>query len=210
MGLDSVELVIEWENRTGATFTDGEAAGTRTPEDAFRVLRSKLPDSPDPRCAGQLAFAEVRRWLVSEGFARGDIRPKTALRSLDRHPAKLVKRLRRDLELDRPVGCHPLWISAAGIACVMAGATSLAGEVWIGSGLLLIVLGIAGAGTRSRFENVGDLARDIATRHSGRYRSSFTDEELRSIIRDTTIATLKLKEAEFGWEKRFVEDLGMD
>jgi len=79
MGLDSVEIVIGWEEALGVTITDAEATVTRTPRMAIDLLTAKLGAIDDHRgaCLTLRAFNRVRRGLVS-----GDYGEWTALSTL--------------------------------------------------------------------------------------------------------------------------------
>jgi acyl carrier protein len=212
MGLDSVELIIEWENRTGVEFSDRDAASIRTPEDAFRILRAKTAGDRCDTCASRLAFAEIRRWLMKQGHERASITPRTSLSSFAERPRHLINQLHRDLKIDQPaIGCHPALTGLFGAAFLIAGIRFDAlGIPAITLGSLSLVFALSAMFGRRRFGTVGEWARHLSIRHRGRYQSSFSDEEIRSVIRDTTIGILGLDDHEFGWEKRFVEDLGMD
>lgn len=44
MGLDSVELIIAWEEAFGITITDAEAARILTPRDVIELIAARRPD----------------------------------------------------------------------------------------------------------------------------------------------------------------------
>lgn len=211
MGLDAVELVLAWEEKTGACLTDAELAAIRTPEDAFRILRSKIDDSPAPGCAGHKAFCEIRRILVDAGHPRDRIKPSTSILSLGRAPRELIASIHGALGISDPAGLSPvfLWLGG-GVLIVLGWTRDPPSLLLILAGAFVAVPGIHLALRKPGIATIGDLARRIATTHRGRYQSSATDDELRDIIRETTIEQLALKDGAFGWDKRFVQDLGMD
>ena len=85
MGLDSVEIVMGWEEALGVTITDAEAASIRTPGTAINLLCTKLGATNERRgaCLSLRAFNRLRRGLVEgAGLSRNQITPKSKLREL--------------------------------------------------------------------------------------------------------------------------------
>jgi hypothetical protein len=91
MGLDSVEIVMGWEEALGVTITDAEATVTRTPRMATDLLAAKLGavnDQPGA-CLTLRAFNRLRHaFLIGAGLPRDRITPKARLRDLLPHDRK--------------------------------------------------------------------------------------------------------------------------
>ena len=85
MGLDSVEIVMFWEESLGVAITDEEAAVITTPREATDLIAAKLGavDHPRSTCLTLRAFNRIRNAISSgAGVLRRDIRPEARLREL--------------------------------------------------------------------------------------------------------------------------------
>jgi acyl carrier protein len=81
MGLDSVELVLRFEDEFSISISDDEAAESRTVGDIYRLILTKIKVTPG--CLTSKAFYLTRRGLVDAlGLARHSIRPVTPLSPL--------------------------------------------------------------------------------------------------------------------------------
>jgi hypothetical protein len=94
MGLDSVEIVIGWEEALGVTITDAEATVIRTPRMAIDLLAGKLGAIDDHRgaCFTLRAFHRLRRGLVSgAAVPRSTVTPGARLRDLLPRPNRQAR-----------------------------------------------------------------------------------------------------------------------
>ena len=85
MGLDSVEMVMGWEEAFGISIADAEAEKLRTPREAIDLIASKLGarDMPRSGCLTLRAFHRLRRSMVSAaGVQRAVVRPESRLKDL--------------------------------------------------------------------------------------------------------------------------------
>lgn len=100
MGLDSVELVMEYEDEFAIVMPDGTAAGFKTLGDvAAFVTASLLPRSSDVACSTAQTFRIVRRFLVERaGVARSEVVPDAPIQSLI--PVRRRRELMRVLEAE--------------------------------------------------------------------------------------------------------------
>lgn len=93
MGLDSVELVLGWEDAFGISISDAEAETMFTTrqvaECIFEKVRSPMPE--DRGCLSMRAFFRLRRAFQAEGVSRKAIQPETKVTDL------LPSRRRRDI-----------------------------------------------------------------------------------------------------------------
>ena len=85
MGLDSVEIVMLWEESLGVSITNEEAVTLLTPRMAIDLLATKLHSeiSISGGCLTLRAFNRLRRAIsCAAGVARSEIRPTARLREL--------------------------------------------------------------------------------------------------------------------------------
>lgn len=85
MGMDSVQIVLTWEQSLHVTITDAEAGALSTPRMAIDLLCRKLDVDVDcaGTCLSQRVYYHFRRGLVTTGNAeRGSVRRSTKLRNL--------------------------------------------------------------------------------------------------------------------------------
>ena len=80
MGLDGVELVMEFEESFGIVLSSDEAAAIRTVGDAYRCILLKLDVRRSSHCETARRFYQIRRVLMDQlGVARRAVRPSTPI-----------------------------------------------------------------------------------------------------------------------------------
>jgi hypothetical protein len=85
MGLDSIEIVMLWEESLGVEIAAAEGSKLLTPRMAIDLLAVKLGADPDLRggCLTLRAFNRIRRAMASAaGAPRHEIRPDARFRDL--------------------------------------------------------------------------------------------------------------------------------
>ncbi len=85
MGLDSVQIVMAWEESLGISIADAEAMTLRTPRQTIDLLTTKLAaqDRPSRACLTLRAFHRLRHSLITiAGVSRDSVRPAARLRDL--------------------------------------------------------------------------------------------------------------------------------
>ena len=85
MGLDSVEIVLSWEESFGISIPDCDVENMLTPRQAINYLSIRLnaKDIPNKPCISQRAFYVIRRTLAKHFSAcRSDVQPDSFLRDL--------------------------------------------------------------------------------------------------------------------------------
>ena len=85
MGLDTVEIVMGWEETFGISISDDEAFGLRTPRMATDLIASKLAatDEPQRACLSLRAFHRLRASIMSvASVSRQNFRPDAHLKDL--------------------------------------------------------------------------------------------------------------------------------
>jgi hypothetical protein len=84
MGLDSVELVLAWEETFGIAITDAEAERMFTTRNVidiiFEKVRTAIPE--DSGCLSMRAFCRLRKAFEALGVRRRDIHPDAKLKEL--------------------------------------------------------------------------------------------------------------------------------
>lgn len=85
MGLDSVEIVMGWEEAFGISISDAEAERLRTPRQSVDLIAGKLAAQDVPRgaCLTLRAFHRLRHSISSTvNVARDRVRPEARLNDL--------------------------------------------------------------------------------------------------------------------------------
>ena len=83
MGLDTVELVIAFEEEFGVAIDNEDAEKMETPGDVTDYVVSRVRTSSDDPCLSQVGFYRIRSLLMDEFSAqRETIRPNTLLNDL--------------------------------------------------------------------------------------------------------------------------------
>lgn len=85
MGLDTVELVMNFEEGFGIAIPDEEAARMRTPRDVLQYAAGRLGAVRGEGCLTQRTFYALRRGFRAAGVAR-PLTPRTPLRELADDP----------------------------------------------------------------------------------------------------------------------------
>jgi acyl carrier protein len=83
MGLDSVELVMAWEEVFGVSVSDSVASQMRTTCDAIEYFYGQLPHAADERCLTQRTFYLLRRALIeATSMPHRQVTPTARLKQL--------------------------------------------------------------------------------------------------------------------------------
>jgi hypothetical protein len=83
MGLEAVEIVLEWEDVFGIAIPDAAAAVMVTPRHAIDWIAGRLDARPSSTCRTRRAFHRIRAALRDElGIPRGAIRPAARMDDL--------------------------------------------------------------------------------------------------------------------------------
>lgn len=226
MGLDSVELVIRFEDAFGLNISDDDACRMRTPRDVIEYVMTRVEQSQSV-CLSQQVFYSLRReWCEQLNVTRISLRPATLLDDL------VHKRNRRatwerlcasknatwhQFDLTRPKWMRvSLWLVPL---IVLVGLTARDG---FGIGLLYAVaVAYAAYILTLRFKTnfpedktcVADVVRfsllDMPQRLNGE-RKTWTRDEVAETVRRITLEEIGLSPRKYKEDARFVEDLGID
>lgn len=235
MGLDSVELVIAFEEAFGLEIPDADAEKMFTPRSVIDFVEQRLGSGSKPPCLSRRAFQKIRGQLMEVGITRAAIRPDTPLANLF---PQTTRRLRwpqaRGLfsrtqwpDLCRsPRTMNTIFavtsIMASLVVCSTLIATS-GRKIFVSFALAIlaaIVVGIALIRvTRSLcicfpgIVTVRDLAVHVTAAASTsllREGERLSREQIAETVKRIVIEQLGLADAKYGEDKDFIRDLGMN
>lgn len=229
MGLDTVELLIRFEEAFGITIPDEVATELTTPRRVSFYVRSQLNLAEQTACTSQQAFYFLRSEFVPAlGIHRTDFRPTSNLAEL--LPAKsrrqfwtTVKSRIGDAAL--PDLVRPRWAFLLVVLLTITMALTVLLAVFLsggrGAALLVPVVVLVGVGQlgailtrplkrefRDRYAHAGDLARYAAIHTPHRFKREWTKEEIAQTVRQIIIDQTGIKD--FTDDSRFVEDMHLD
>ncbi|MFO0836478.1 MAG: phosphopantetheine-binding protein [Phycisphaerales bacterium] len=233
MSLDTVDLILQIEDRFAVEFTDGELHQVRTVADlAAAVIRRSRPASSERPMVRK--FFEIRDHLARLwSVPPRDIRPSTRIEAIVpgkrrqawaslRKPYPWLPELVLKSGMDRAV----LWIAAGSLfgcfALLITCIVKLGAGFGVATGLLIAVVWIvllvaayqrAATQLPSDLETVGDLARGltaISMPHDGGGQRLLWQLRVVDEVRRLTAEFFGLPLDKVKPESRFVEDLGAD
>ena len=82
MGLDSVELLMSFEDKFGVSIPDGEAEKITTVQQMADSIFEKIKLKPNNKCLSQIVFYRIRKAFEEFGNAKIEITPKTKMSDL--------------------------------------------------------------------------------------------------------------------------------
>jgi acyl carrier protein len=233
MGLDTVELVLDLEDRFGVTLPDAECGRTRTVADVAALVLTHMPRAAT-ECPTAARFYEVRRAMVEHlGVPRGRVRPRTPVAEFA-HPGtrsewNALRRAERQIpELTR----SPRGDRASAVLTLALLGLTFAGLAWVGVrvsgwavlGVLPVALGVLVAGlawAASRLARhapagvatVGDLVRATAPLPppgGSPGERLIAEQRVLEEVRRMVASTVGLPVEQVRAESRLVEDLKMN
>lgn len=225
MGLDGVELVMEFEDEFGIDITDEEAVGLRTPGMVIDLVLSKLEVAAQEVCWSQRAFYLLRGALMEyAGAARGAIRPDSALQDLihPEHVARMWPTLEQAVEakvwpglVRAPLLVAGLW--AVGCAACLGmfvigmagGVGTAASSTAVGAIIFAIVAILVTERWRTRLPQGMERVRDLVPYAGTSERIAWTREKVATVVKVVVVEQLGLSEADYREDADFINDLGM-
>lgn len=217
MGLDSVELVLAWEEEFGIEISDREAENTLTVGQVVDLIHAKLRESID------LPTEDLVRKKLAEASGRAPDRvtPTTALAEL--FPSK--RRRERWSPLRREFGWsavpdleRPRWLVISGWV-VTTGTTLLFWPRWLGMLVLFPLIGSAWLALTLPLRTAIPPAVSTVERLMGRIyerrerlrsHQSLDREAVREKVVAIIVEQIGVKAEQCTDEARFVADLGVD
>ncbi len=216
MGLESVELVMAWEEEFGIEISDGEAEKTLTVGQAVDLIHDKLRESVD------LPAEDLVREKLAEitGQAPDRVTPTTTLAELfpKKRRRKTWAPLRREIgwsvipDLERP-----RWLVISGWG-VTTGTTLLFWPRWLDMLVLFPLIGIAWLALTLPLRTaippavatVGSLMDRLRERRERlRSHQSLDHEAVREKVVAIIVEQIGVKAEQCTDEARFVADLGV-
>ncbi len=82
MGLDSVELLMSFEDKFGIQVPDNEAEKISTVEQMVDLIFEKIKIKPNDKCLSQIIFYRIRRAFEEFGNLKSVITPETKMSDL--------------------------------------------------------------------------------------------------------------------------------
>jgi len=220
MGLDSVELVMAFEDEFGICIRDEDAGKMRTPGHVADYVMNLVQTEGYSGCSSQIGFYRVRAALMNTfGLPRKAIRPDAPMQELLSGDIKENwTKLRSALQTEH---LPPLQHTSALLAAIVLGAPAVVALplLFVGTNLTTIVLacccavllanaltGSMGTVVPPSCRTVGALIRYVPRPVAVRW----TRKEVLAKIFDITSEQLGVPLEKIREESRFVDDLGMN
>jgi hypothetical protein len=231
MGLDTVELVIRFEEAFGITIPDEDAERLATPREVTNYIMSRVVLSSEPACLSQQAFYFLREKFVPRlHLNRNAFRPKHSLENVI--PKENRKHLWASLTAEvggaLPELARPVWllsILAFITTGVFAYATyyaekNIAGGYSLVFGSAMAILFAYGSTITTRpfkqnfrrgDKSVGDIVKYLISNspHTFKKQSSgWTREQVAFVVREIIIDVTGI--TDFTEDSHFIRDLHLD
>ncbi len=230
MGLDTVEIVMEWEDRFGITIPDEAAQSWLTPRDAIAGIGRLLQAKDEPTCHSARAFHILRRSFQAVlQTPRQSFRPRSLLADIVplKGRADIWRRLAEESRgpsfprLDLPdwgqfallflalSGLGAPWLFFSDEAGVLGLLASLGGLIiapWLAFNAMRPVKKVF----PSNCLTVADLVLFLVANHRDIVRGGdkeWSREEIAAVVKETTLA-YHVPAASYREEAEFVKDLG--
>jgi len=238
MGLDSVELVMAFEEAFGVAIEDAEAAKMITPRDVILYIVQNRGIGTKTLCLTRRAFHRIRKRLMEVGIERVAIRlgapleqffPEHSRRALWAQARGPISNSQWP-ELLRPVRLQKIlvvvsWLLAGTVLVASLRATHASlGSRILGSLLLSMITAACASLLFLRLTQnqcrcfpgiatVHDLTICVAAGGAANLMwkdEEFTRDEIAASVKTIVIEQLGIKESDYAEDKEFVRDLGMD
>jgi len=228
MGLDSIELVMAFEEAFGVELADKEVMNTVTPRMIGDVIFSKLQQTDEQICQRQRAFYMLRRaFMKLFDLKRNDVKLDTLLRDYisELREKEIWQQLQSMLsvrmwpELERPV-----WMSRAiALGCLAILIISMLVSLlcileWFFIGYFLgIILSVVFAILATKYTRSYKIhipvkyicIRDLIPCVMSSDHMSWTRKQVSTLIKQITIEQLCIPDEKYTEDSHFVNDLGM-
>lgn len=233
MGLDTVELVIRFENAFGITIPDKDAERITTPGKVTDYVMSRVAVSSEPACLSQQAFYFLREKFVPHlRLTRRDFRPTRSLENVI--PKENRKQFWASLTAEvgsraLPGLARPVWLFTL-LAFITTGvfvcAAYYAGKnrgggtsVFFGLGMaILFAYGSAiitrpvKQNFRRKYQSVGDIVEHLVSNSPHTFKkqsgSGWTREQVALVVREIVIDETGI--TDFTEDSHFINDLHLD
>lgn len=228
MGLDTVELVMAFEEKFGIDIPNEDAEKIVTVRDVIDYVFARVAHDPTGRstCLSQRAFYRLRRAAQAEfGVSRNAVRPQTPLETIVPRENRRMAWLRlKDAagvtewpELNRSQNTVLLIAAASVTIAVAAAMVAPSYKVLIAVSAAAFTAMLLTRTTRharihfARLDTVGQLADYMVARSTSVLKGNegWTREQVRATVRAIVTEYLNV-EPGFSDDASFVDDLGAD
>ena len=219
MGLDSVELVMAFEEGFGVSISDAEAVTCRTPGDVIDLVCGKLQTSDDTVCVSQRGFHVLRRALIETlGISRGDVDLDFDIRSFasGKSDREIWEGLKTATQARSwPPLVRPSWlVGILWIVPVLVFLVLLSAAHWAIAGSCAVVSVLAASRFTSQFcsripawcSKVRDLVPFAVTSNA----VVWTRAQVAALVKEVVIEQLGVSEGQYREDADFISDFGMD
>jgi hypothetical protein len=231
MGLDTVELVIRFEDTFGITISDEVAAELTTPRKVADYIMTQVAVSNQPACLSQQAFYFLReKFLLHLHLSRSYFRPKVPLENLiPKEDRKFIwAELRSEIGAKAlPDLARPLWlfyslafltVLTSVYAAVYAWNNFNFGAVRVIGFSFLVAIGTAYSSMiltrpfkvnfRRAYSHAGDLADYLITHSPHTFKKQnrgWTREQVAAVVRELIIDETGV--TDFTEDSHFIDDM---
>jgi hypothetical protein len=229
MGLESVELVMAFEEHFGIEIPDEEAEKLLTPGLVIDLVCAKLKTIDGDTCQSQRAFYILRRAVIKIlGKKRKELTPKTYLQDLspDKNCTSWWTQLTEEVQAHNwPTPSRPYWMKQSiYYACLAAlfatplslyergNSTSLVRGIVLGFAvtvLLAIMLVLATKPFRTRIPRKLVTLRDLIPYVASSDVIQWDRELIAGVVKNIVINQLDLKESQYSEDADFIKNLGV-
>lgn len=227
MGLDTVELVIRFEDAFGVAIPDKVATELTTPRQVTEYLATQLNVGRQTSCISQQAFYRLRRELLPlTKTRRAEFRPTVMLSHL--FPVESRKGLWNEArsQMVLPDLVRPKWLVYGLTLLIIVTTIIVASQSYgiSGNSVIAFLLTVLVSGAlayashfatrplRSEFSReyttVGELAKYLALHSPHTFKKNWTREEIAETVRRIIIDQTGTDE--FHEDSRFVQDMHLD
>jgi acyl carrier protein len=230
MGLDTVELVIRFEDSFAISIPDKVAAELTTPRKVTDYILSQIQVSSQNSCVSQQAFYFLRKKFVGVlGIPRGEFHPENQLESLIPFERRRENWLKMTDELgvsSLPTLARPVWLflslaflSVLGFVTANVYARNHDGGASFSFIFGLFVatsVGYIGAVAtrplqrhfRKGYERPRDLAKFLVANNPLCFKREWTRDQVAETVREIIVDETGV--SDFNEDSHFIEDMNLD
>lgn len=234
MGLDTVELVIRFEDAFGITFPNEVASQLTTPREVVDYVMTQVVAGDQPACLSQQSFYFLREMFTCHlRLPRKMFRPDAPLEQLipKENRRTIWASLRAEAGVRAlPALARPLWVSLAlslttaliFVYAVASASKNLNGGSRVAFFFGLLAAAVAGYSSmfltrpfknnfRRRYEHFGDLAKYLALDSPHTFKKqnrTWTREQVAQVVREIIVD--ETGRTDFTEDSHFINDMHLD
>ena len=223
MGLDAVELVMDFEEAFQMSLSDEEMRLPRTPGKVADVIFSRMKTVEENKCKTQAEFYKIRR-ILSEKFqvSRKDIRPNTLLETILPVQSRISEWqcLLKEISEGKTIHANLKGVMAIELTLLLINFVLIVLSIYFLLNFNLIaflfIFSLPFLSERvyapwrvnfpKEFQNVKDLIKICYTTLKPR----LSREEILEIVINITSDKLQIEKSKIKEDSSFIDDLGLD